>query len=127
MNTILLVVIAVCVLAIAFFLIPVLTELQKTLASLRKATDEGLKPALEELQATLKSARVISDDVGGITSDIREVSRSVVEIGHKVSAINGLLETAGSSVTLRAAGLKAGIRAAIEYLVKNLIRKGDRK
>jgi uncharacterized protein YoxC len=127
MNTILLAVIAVCVLATAFFLVLVLAELKKTLASLRKTTDEGLKPVLEELQATLKSVRTISDEVGGITSDVREVSKSVVEIGHTVSAINGLLGTAGSSVTVRAAGLKAGIRAAIEHLAKNLIRKGDGK
>jgi uncharacterized protein YoxC len=127
MNTVLLAVIAVCVLATAFFLVLVLAELKKTLASLRKTMDEGLKPALEEVQATLKSVRTITDEVGGITSDVREVSRSVVEIGRAVSAISGLLDNVGSSVTVRAAGVKAGIRAAIEYLAKNLRRKGDGK
>jgi uncharacterized protein YoxC len=127
MDTILLAVIAVCLLVQVFFLVPMLVELRKTLIHLSKYMDDGLKPALEELQSAMKSLRGISDDVGGITSDVREFSRSVVEIGHTVSAINGLLETVGSSVSVRAVSLRAGIRAAVEYLAKNLIRKGDGK
>jgi uncharacterized protein YoxC len=127
MDTVLLAIIALCLLVQVFFLVPVLVELRRSLVLLSTYMDDGLKPALEELRAALRSLRAVSDDVGGITSDVREVSRSVVEIGHTVSAINGLLETVGSSVTVRAAGVKAGIRAAIKYLAKNLIRKGDEK
>ncbi len=125
MNTILLTVIAVSLLAIAFYLIPALMELKKALACLRRTLDEGLKPTLEELQLTLKSVRTISDEVGGITADVRVLSKSVGEVGHTVSAINGFVEAVGSSMSVKAISLKAGIRAAIEYLAKNLIRKGD--
>jgi uncharacterized protein YoxC len=127
MDTFLLAIIAVCLLVQVFFLVPMLVELRRALVLLSKYMDDGLKPALQELQETLKSLRNVSDDVGGITSDVREVSKSVAGMAHTVSAINGLLEAVGSSASVRAAGLRAGIRAAIEYLARNLIRKGDGK
>jgi uncharacterized protein YoxC len=125
MDTVLLAIIAATLLVLVLFIVPMTVELRKTLVLLSKYLDDGLKPALEELEATLKSIRAISDDVGGITSDAREVSQSVVEVGRTISAINGLLANVGLSASVRAVSLRAGVRAALEYLAKNLIRKGD--
>ncbi len=127
MNTIFLAVIAACLLIMVVFLIPVLIELRKTIACFRKTMDEDLKPTLDELQAALKGLRTIADEVEGITSDVRVFSKSIGEVGHMVGSLNGIVEDIGSSMTLRAFSLKAGIGAAMEYLARNLIRKGDER
>ncbi len=125
METILLAIIALCLLVQVLFFVPMVIELRRALSRLSKSMDEGLKPAMEELQAAMKSLRVITEDLGGITSDAREFSKSIGEVGRTISAINVLVENVGSSVSVRTMSVKAGIRAAIEYLAKNLIRKGD--
>jgi uncharacterized protein YoxC len=127
MDTIFLAIIALCLLVQVLFLVPMVVELRRALILLSKYMDDGLKPALQELQETLKSLRGVSDDVGGITSDVREVSKSLAGMAHTVSAVNAMLGAVGSSASARAAGLRAGIGAAIGYLAKNLIRKGDGK
>lgn len=125
MNTILLAIIAACLLVIAFFLVPMTVELRRTLAALRKTTEENLGPALDEMRASLKSVRNISDGLGEITSDVRVFTRSVSEIGHSVNVINDLARNLGTSMAVKTLSLKAAASAAIGYFVGNLMRKGD--
>lgn len=127
MNTILLGIIAAIILVMAVYLIPLLLELKKTVISLRNTTEKGLNPALDELQITLKSLRNITDNVGDITEDVKGVTGSITAISSKIHIANRLIDTAGSSASIRAASLKAGITAALTYLLTNLFRKGDRQ
>ena len=127
MNIILTVIVSIFLLVIAAFLIPLLLELKKTVISLRNITENNLKPALDELQITLKSVRGITDNVNDITADVKEVSGSIAEVSARIHAVTGFIDTLGSSASVKAVSLKAGITAALTFLVNNLLRKGDRQ
>ena len=127
MNTVILVVIAVILAVMAAYFIPLLIELKRTVLSLRKTTEENLNPALEELKLTLRSLRTISDNVGDVTEDVKQLSHSVGDIGKTIGAVNVLVGNIGSSAAVKAISLKAGIRAALEYFIANLLQKGERK
>lgn len=123
MNTIVLVVIGAAAVGVAAFLIPLLVELRQAVISLRKTTEEKLNPALDELQEVLKNVNGITGNVNEVTEDVKRFSRSVGEIGDTVSGINALVGTVGSSATVRAMSLQAGIKAALAYLVTHLMSR----
>lgn len=127
MNAVLLILIAVSVLAIAVFLIPLLIEAKRTFVSLRKSTEENLNPAFDELKIILRNIRGITEKVNGITEDIEELSSSVNEAGRTISGINELVRNVSSSATVKIFSLRAALKAAFEYLLTNLIKKGGRK
>lgn len=127
MTTILLGFIAGVFFVIAIFLIPLIIELKRTIMQLRISMEEKLNPALDELQMTLKSLRNISDNVTGITADVKSLSKSVSDVGQTVSLINGLISNFSSTTAIKIMSLRSGIMAGIGYLLTNLIKKGDRK
>jgi uncharacterized protein YoxC len=69
----------------------------------------------------------MSDNVNDITADVKEVSGSITEVSTRIHAVAGFVDTIGSSASVKALSLKAGITAALTFLVKNLLRKGDRQ
>jgi uncharacterized protein YoxC len=81
-----------------------------------------LKPTLEELQYSLKSARTVTDNINVVTEDVKTLSSSVREIGQNVKRVSDIV----GNVTVHASGLKAGIMAAFEVMVKHFISK-DKK
>jgi len=127
MNTILLGIIAALFLVVVVYLIPLLLELKKTVISLRNTTENNLNPALDELQLTLKSLRSISDNVSDITGDVKGVADSIAQVGAKIFAVNRIIDTLGSTVSVKALSVKAGVTAALTYLFSNLLKKGDRQ
>ena len=127
MNDVLVIVIAVAVIAVSIFTISLIMELKKTVAAFRKTAEEKLDPVLEEVSLALQSVRKISDNVVDVTEDVKGLSRSVGEMGHAVSAINKLVGSLGSYGAVRAASLQAGVNAALQYFITNLLRKGDYK
>jgi len=87
-------------------------------------TMEGItRPALEELQQTLKSLRSVSGDMKDVTDDIKTLSGSVRDAGQNIRHISRLIEDVTSFTVIRASGLRAGIRAALEVLLNNLFPK----
>jgi predicted PurR-regulated permease PerM len=127
MNTVLLVVIVVVLIAIAAYLIPLLIEMKRTVVSFRKTPEENLNPTLEQLCLALKSVRPITDNVGVVTEDLKQLSHSVGEMGKTVGAVNMLIENVGASSAVRVISLKVGIMVALEFLIANLLKKGERK
>lgn len=127
MNSFLLVIIAVLLAIITGFLVPLLIEVRRTVASLRKTVEEKVDPVLEELRPTMTNMQHISDNVNEVTSHAKEFSKSIGDIGHTISVVNGLIEGVGSSTAIKVVSLRAGIGAALGYLLKNLLRKGDVK
>ncbi len=127
MNNILLFVIIVALAGVTVFLISLMIELRKTVASLRKTTENSLNPLLDELQLTVKSLRGISDNINDVTEDVKQLSHSVGEVGNSISALNRVIGDAGQSATVRAKSLRTGAMVALEYLVANLFRKGEEK
>jgi len=127
METILLGIIAALLLIIAVYLIPLFLELKKTAIALRNTTEKSLAPALDELQFTLKMIRSISDNVNDITEDVKGVTGSIAGISTKISSVNSAIDAFGSAASVRAVSLKAGVTAALTYLITNLMKKGDRQ
>jgi uncharacterized protein YoxC len=126
MNTIILAVIAVAVALMAAFVIPMLLELKRTLASLRQTMEQNLAPTLDELQVMLKSVHSISDNVNDITVDVKQLSSAVGQVGKKIQTANAVVDAVSSSLTIRTLSLSAGIRAALSYIIANLTGKGER-
>jgi uncharacterized protein YoxC len=131
MNQLWLGLIAIAVVVTAGFIISLIIEMKRTTSSLReflKTTEESIKPVLEELQQTLKSIRNVSDDINIVTVDIKTFSGSVRDVGQNIKHVSNLIEDVSKSTTVKASGLKAGIRAALGVLLNNLIlRKGGGK
>jgi uncharacterized protein YoxC len=125
MMDILLVVIAVSIVIIVFFLVPLLIEAKRTFVSLRKTTEEKLNPALNELELNLKILRDISDDVNVVTSDIRKFSGSISDVAESLNMVTDSMVKIRSTTVLKIISLKVGIAAALGYLLTNVRKKGD--
>jgi hypothetical protein len=104
-----------------------LLELKKTVISVRNTTENNLNPALEELELTLKGLRSISDNVNDITEDVKGVTGSITEVSTKIFAVNRTIDALSSMASVKALSLKAGVTAAVTYLITNLLKKGDRQ
>lgn len=127
MDNLLSIILTLSVLAIAIFLVPLLIEAKRTIISLRRTVEDRLNPALDEMQSSLRSIHNISDNVNDITEDIRRFSGSVSEVGQTIQSISGLAGNIGASMTVRALSMRAGIITAINFLLTNLMNKGERK
>ncbi len=126
MNNILLGIIAILLAIITASLILLLLELKRNFALLRKTADEKLNPLLEELRPLVTNTKDICDNVNEVTSNVKQFSKAVGDVGKSISVINGLIENIGSSAAIKAISFRAGVRAALDYLITNLMRKGGR-
>ncbi|TAN40679.1 MAG: DUF948 domain-containing protein [Nitrospirae bacterium] len=105
------------------FLIYAALEIRKTAASITdflKRTDERLAPVLFEAEQTLKSFRVVSDDAGVVTGNVKKLSYSIYEVAENVRAISAVISGFRSGMTLRASGLRAGLKAAFAVLLNEI-------
>ncbi|MHB8882406.1 MAG: DUF948 domain-containing protein [Thermodesulfovibrionales bacterium] len=127
MDNIWLIIIAVSLGAVAAFLVPLLLELRRTVLALRETVETRLNPTLEELQKNLRTMNSITENVDAVTTNVRQFSQAVNDVGHTISAVNAMVNFAGSSAAVRLISLRTGISAAVGYLVTNLVRKGDRR
>lgn len=122
-----LVVIGVSSLAVDFVLILLMLQVLKAVMSLRKTVEGKLDPVLKDVESVMGNVREMSDSAKGIVEDVREFSASVREVGKTVRAVNDLAGGIGSSASIRAISLKAGIVAGLQYFLTNLLGKGDGK
>ena len=115
-----------CIAAVGVF-IYVMVELRATIRGLKefmKTTENALKPTLEELQETLKSLRNVTDNVTSVTEDVKVLSSSVRDVGENVKHVSELVGGVTSSTVLKVSGIRAGVGAALEVLLKNLLSRG---
>jgi len=123
--------IVIAFLVMVGFLISLIIELKKTARALRewlKTTEELTRPTFEELQQSLKSVRDVSDDINTVTTDIKTFSGALKDTGQNIKTLSTLLEQVTSSTLIKASGLRAGIRTALEVLLSNIfLKKGDRQ
>ncbi|MCL0074880.1 DUF948 domain-containing protein [Thermodesulfovibrionales bacterium] len=107
---------------------PILKETEQTLKSLRRVSDEvglitedvRIRPVLGEAEQTLRSLKKVSDDVGMVTESARDISGATREIVINLKAISSLTNTLGGGVSLQVSGVKAGIKAALNNLIKQI-------
>ncbi len=126
MNMVLLGVIAVAIVVLVIFLVQTMLSLKKSLAIWTDAIEETKKsvvPVLTELELTLKSVRKIADDVGVVTDEARELSGSLKEIGEGVRRVGGVVTTLTAIPSCRLSGLSAGVKAGFSYLISHMFSK----
>lgn len=126
MNNTLLAFLSLSVIVLAIVFVFVLVELRMAIKALREFinnTDCSLKPTLEELQLTLKGLRNITDNVTIVTEDVKELSGSVRDVGRNVRRVSDVIDGFSALTVARASGLRAGISAAAEVLLKNLFNR----
>lgn len=127
MNTIFLSIITLAFLAAVSIFIIVMVEIRNSSKALRdflSKTEETLKPAIEELEESLKSIRKAADGITEVSEDLREFSDSLRKTGDNVKRITDLVEDVTSSTVTKVFSLRAGIRAALETLLKRLLTNG---
>ncbi|HXX81062.1 MAG TPA: DUF948 domain-containing protein [Thermodesulfovibrionales bacterium] len=111
-----------CIVAVGVAIF-VMIELKGAIRALRefiKTTEGSLKPTLEEFQQTLRSMRNVTDNVTGVTEDVRVLSSSVRDVGENVKRVSELVEDVTSTAAIKVSGLRAGINAATDVLLKNI-------
>jgi uncharacterized protein YoxC len=105
------------------FLIYSIFEIRKaaaTLTSSLKSTEERLSPVLVETEQLLRSARRITDDVGAVTDAARNLAETSSDILVNLKALSGLLSDLGEGLSLRAFGVKTGVKTALNVLINHL-------
>jgi uncharacterized protein YoxC len=124
MNTIFYGLITLSIIVAIGVVVAVLFELKTTLRALKEflhTTECTLKPTLEELQQNLRSMRNVTDNITKVTGDVTVISGSVRDVGEKVRLVSDLIDDVTSSAVIRVSGFRAGMRAAAEVLLKNLL------
>lgn len=85
--------------------------------------EERIKPVLEEAEQSLKSIRNVSDDARTITENVKNFSSSINEIATNIKIISNIVNELKEGASLRVLGIKAGIKAALNVLIKELSAK----
>lgn len=103
------------------FLIYAAIEMRKVALAAKeflKTTEERIIPLLDETTLTLRSVRKVSDDIGTVTGNVRELSGSVNDITTNLKALSGIVNDLEQGVSVRVLGVKAGMKAALDVLMK---------
>jgi hypothetical protein len=95
------------------------------LRQLIKRTEEDLHPVLSALKGVLEDIGKATDDIAVLTRSLREVAETVTRVEHTVSGLyESYKEGLGEAARANMAGLKAGVKAGVVTLLKDL---NDRK
>ncbi len=127
MNTIFLSIITLAFLIAVSVFIFVMLEIRnasRTIKEFIKVTEDNIKPVLDELQESLKSIRKAADEITDISEDLGEFSASMRKTGENIKRVSDLIEDITSSATTKVFSIRAGIRATLETLLKNLLTRG---
>lgn len=124
MNEILLSAGVVVFIIYAAFNIANIIEMRRTSVALRQfigKTEEDLHPALTALRGVLEDVGKVTYNIAELTGRVREVAETVARVENTVTGLyqsytEGLGETAQANI----AGLKAGVKAGVVTLLKDL-------
>ncbi|MFO7665045.1 MAG: DUF948 domain-containing protein [Desulfobacterales bacterium] len=108
-------------LATIFFLIYSFIQIKRAADAVTlflAATELKINPVLKEAEETLKSIRTVSDDVGSVTSSVKDISGTVSELAFKIKTFGLLTDEIQNRLSVRILALKAGIKAATGVLIK---------
>lgn len=125
-------IISLAILITAGVLVYFLMELKKAAAAFQetlknvdnsiKNIEENMKPVLEDAGQTLKSIRSVSEDVEAVTGNVRNFSAAMYDIAINLRAISSIINDLRGGASLRATGLKVGVKTALNVLVKELTK-----
>jgi uncharacterized protein YoxC len=122
------VVVAIVLVVLACFAIPVLVELKKSLVELRQfivCTEEQLKPVMNDLHTTLEELKTLTREASERVEEVKGFTEAVGETGRHVRAINSVMGTvttaiAGSTVWM------TGAKAAGRFVLDRISKKGGK-
>lgn len=92
-----------------------------------ESIENSLNPVFDELPKTLSSIRNLADGLAVITSDVKEFTESLKELGYNIKAISSSIEKITSIGARQVSGIKAGIEAACNVLSRHYINKWGKK
>jgi uncharacterized protein YoxC len=112
----------------AAFNIANLIEMRRTSIALRQLinrTEENLHPALTALRGILEDVGKATYNIAALTERVREVSETVTRVEKSIRELYGYYkEGLGEAAQANIAGLKAGVKAGVVTLLKDLnVRK----
>ncbi len=105
------------------FLIYAIIELKKVGANLKefiKITEERMAPVLIETERTLQSIRKVSDDLGKVSENARNISEAASDIAVNLGVMSLLIKDLREGLIIRSSGVMAGVREAYYTLIKQL-------
>jgi uncharacterized protein YoxC len=112
------------------FIIYAAIELKRAASSLSnflKVTEDRMTPVLEEAELSLRNIKKISDDIGKITDNVKDVTIALNETAKNIRDISNIVEDIKRGASLRIMGLKAGIKTAINVLIQEISSKKTKK
>jgi hypothetical protein len=114
-------VVVITFLATVFFLIYSSIQIKKAaeaITAFLAATELKINPVLKEAEETLKSIRTVSDNIGSVTSSVKNISGTISELAFKIKTLGLLTDGIQNQLYVRISALKAGIKAATSVLLK---------
>ncbi len=129
MHEILLAIGVVAFVVYAAFSIAHIIELRRASIALRQfiaRTEENLHPSLAAVRVILEDIRETADDVAGLAKSVREAADTAKRIEQGVQGLyEYYLEGMGETARANMAGLKAGVKAGMITLLKDLSEKKE--
>ena len=116
-------ILVICILIAIGFLIYTILEIKRAAAELNvslKNTEERLSPLIHEAEQLMSSVRGITDNIGAVTSTARNLAEAGNDIAVNLRALSSLVNEFGEGLSLRAFGLKAGFRTALDVLIDQI-------
>ncbi len=113
----------------AAFTIAHIIELRRTSLALRQLimrTEENLHPALSALRGILEDIRKTTYNVAELTESVREVAETAKRVENEVKDLYAYyMEGMGEAARANIAGLKAGVKAGMITLLKDLSERKE--
>ncbi len=122
------IVVALALVVLTCFAIPVLIELRRTLTELRQftaSTEEQLKPLMQELHARLDDLKSLTRDAADRVEEVRSFTEAVGETGHHVRNVNAILAAATSVISSSTMWL-TGAKVAGRFIIDRFSKKRGR-
>ncbi|MFQ3573977.1 MAG: hypothetical protein SNJ53_05025 [Thermodesulfovibrionales bacterium] len=96
-------------------------EIKKAVNGLKvliEKVESNINPIIESTDSTIKGIKAISEDIKHITGNVKELSVSLTELANNVRDTSRLVVDLRNSLSIKGAGLKAGLKTALEVLLK---------
>jgi len=127
-NGVALNVVAITLVVLACFAIPVLMELRRALAELRRLTaqtEEDMKPVMQDLHETLSELKVLTREAAGRVGEVRNFTEAVGETGRHIQSVNTVLGVVTSVISGSSMWL-TGAKVAGKVVLDRFTKKGGK-
>ncbi|NOY65261.1 MAG: DUF948 domain-containing protein [Nitrospirae bacterium] len=127
MGDIAIIIMALAVLVLVVFLIPLLFEIKRTLQrfnTFMDRTEAELLPTVEELRGTLHNMKAITEDVETVTENVKDITSLLEETVKALTGVRNVIYNLQKETNATIAGLREGVKTGFKVFVKSLTTKG---